>query len=111
MKYDYLDEETGEKIKQEELQLHYIPVNHFSGLAPYLREKIRRDADRILKEYNEKYGTNYNLYKDGLILKTTLDAEMQQYAENAVQEHMKKLHNPITSTWVNKNPGTKIPRY
>ena len=52
MKYDYLDEETGEKIKQEELQLHYIPVNHFSGLAPYLREKIRRDADRILKEYN-----------------------------------------------------------
>ena len=39
MKYDYLDEETGEKIKQEELQLHYIPVNHFSGLAPYLREK------------------------------------------------------------------------
>ena len=69
MKYDYLDEETGEKIKQEELQLHYIPVNHFSGLAPYLREKIRRDADRILKEYNEKYGTNYNLYKDGLILK------------------------------------------
>ena len=29
MKYDYLDEETGEKIKQEELQLHYIPVNHF----------------------------------------------------------------------------------
>ena len=55
MKYDYLDEETGEKIKQEALQLHYIPVNHFSGLAPYLREKIRRDADRILKEYNEKF--------------------------------------------------------
>ena len=109
MKYDYLDEETGEKIKQEELQLHYIPVNHFSGLAPYLREKIRRDADRILKEYNEKYGTNYNLYKDGLILKTTLDAEMQQYAENAVQEHMKKLQQSYYIHLGKQEPWDKNP--
>ena len=85
MKYDYLDEETGEKIKQEELQLHYIPVNHFPVWLLIYAKKYAGMPTGSSKNTTKKYGTNYNLYKDGLILKTTLDAEMQQYAENAVQ--------------------------
>ena len=109
VKYDYLDEANGEKLKQEELGLHYIPINHFSGLAPYLREKIRQDADEILKTYNEQYGTNYNLYKDGLILKTTLDAEMQSYAEEAVEKHMQKLQRDYDTHLGKKEPWDKDP--
>lgn len=93
VKYDYLDQKEGELLKNEVLGLAYKPENHHSGPAPYLREKIRRDAVRIIEEYNALYGTHYNLYRDGLILTTTLDAEMQRYAEEAVTVHMKKLQD------------------
>ena len=38
-----------------------------------------------------KDGSKYNLYVDGLKIYTTVNAEMQKYAEDAVSEHMKNL--------------------
>lgn len=109
VKYNFLEEEKGSKLKEKELGLEYKPDNHYSGLAPYLREKIRQDANRMIDEYNKIYGTNYNLYKDGLILTTTLDAEMQQYAEEAVQNHMKKLQDSYYKHLGKKEPWDKNP--
>ena len=48
VKYDYLTEEEGETLKQEKLQLRFKPLNHYSGLAPYLREQIRQDAVKLM---------------------------------------------------------------
>ena len=39
----------------------------------------------------KKDGSKYNLYVDGLKIYTTVNAEMQQYAEESVKEHMKNL--------------------
>ena len=64
VKYDYLTEEEGETLKQEKLQLRFKPLNHYSGLAPYLREQIRQDAVKLIAEFNEANSTNYDLYKD-----------------------------------------------
>ena len=36
-------------------------------------------------------GTPYNIYSDGLKIYTTIDSRMQQYAEEAVDEHMQSL--------------------
>lgn len=107
VKYDYLDDAVGEKLKATPLGLKYQPVNHYSGLAPYLREKIRQDAHGILKEYNEKHGKNYDLYKDGLKIKTTLDARMQRYAEKAVIEHMTALQKTFDQHWAQQSPWDK----
>lgn len=109
VKYDFLSEEKGEQLKQKELNLEYKPTNHYSGLAPYLRERIRQDAARIIEDYNKEYGTSYNLYQDGLILTTTLDAEMQQYAEEAVAVHMKKLQDSYYTHLGKKEPWDKKP--
>ena len=38
-------------------------------------------------------GRPYNIYTDGLKIYTTIDSKMQQYAEEAVKEHMQKLQN------------------
>lgn len=109
VKYGFLSEISGEELKKRELSLSYQPINHYSGLAPYLREKIRRDAMEILSRYNEEYGTNYNLYKDGLILTTTLNAEMQQWAEEAVDIHMKQLQESYYTHLGAKEPWDKNP--
>lgn len=109
VKYDFLTEEEGENLMKTELGLEYIPVNHYSGLAPYLREKIRQDAVKIIDEYNAVYGTSYNLYKDGLILTSTIDAEMQQYAEEVIGAHMKKLQDSYYKQLGKKEPWDKQP--
>lgn len=109
VKYDFLSEEMGEDFKETELDLSYKPLNHYSGLAPYLREKIRQDATKLIDEYNTKYGTAYNLYKDGLQLTTTLDAEMQRYAQEAVSKHMKSLQHSYYTHLGEKEPWNANP--
>lgn len=110
VKYDFLSDTAGARLKTEELRLDYRPANHYSGPAPYLREKIRQDAVRILEAYNTANGTSYNLYKDGLILTTTLDADMQRYAETAVTTHMKKLQHEFYTHWGDKEPWQNHPQ-
>jgi penicillin-binding protein 1A len=52
-----------------------------------------------LRDYMKKWvaenkkpdGSDYDIYKDGLKIYTTIDSRMQQYAEEAVSEHMKNL--------------------
>ncbi|MCC8173496.1 MAG: transglycosylase domain-containing protein [Odoribacter sp.] len=109
VKYEFLSEEEGEKMKETELELNYIPTTHYSGLAPYLREKIRQEALNIIEEYNETHLTDYNLYKDGLIITTTIDAEMQGYAEEAVREHMRNLQSQFDEHIKGKEPWEKNP--
>lgn len=108
-KYDYLTEAEADKLKKEKLELRYKPLNHYSGLAPYLREQIRQDAMKLIARYNEANSTNYDLYKDGLILTTTIDAEMQRYAEDAMHEHMKSLQNTFYTHWGKQDPWYKEP--
>ena len=39
-------------------------------------------------------GTNYDLYRDGLKIYTTINASMQQYAEESLYSHMAKVVQP-----------------
>lgn len=110
VKYDFLSKEKGNELKEKALELKYQPTNHYSGIAPYLREKIRQDALRILHEYNQKHATNYNLYQDGLIITTTIDAQMQRYAENAVTNHISKLQEAYDSHLNQKEPWDQKPK-
>jgi penicillin-binding protein 1A len=64
--------------------------------ASWQKPKFREDS--IAWETNPLYGwcsknkktdgTPYNIYTDGLKIYTTIDARMQQYAEEAVKEHV-----------------------
>jgi penicillin-binding protein 1A len=40
-------------------------------------------------------GTKYNIYKDGLRIYTTLDSRMQQYAEEALKQHLGQNLQPM----------------
>lgn len=110
VKYDFLTENTGNEYKNTDLELNYQSINHYSGLAPYLREKIRRDAIKLIDDYNATHFTTYNLYKDGLILTTTIDAEMQRYAEEAVGKHMKTLQEQFYTHYKDREPWYRHPQ-
>ncbi len=117
-KAGYLTKSECDSLKQLPITLHFNKVDHKEGLAPYFREYLRKvmTAEKPnKKDYpkwnRQKYyedslawevdplfgwcnkntkpdGTPYNLYTDGLKIRTTVDSRMQKYAEEAVREYL-----------------------
>lgn len=108
-KYEYISLEDAEKYKEKPLKLKYRVITYNEGPAPYLLEKLR---PQLLEwcEYNTNAdGEPYNLYTDGLKIKTTIDYNLQYYAELSVKEYMKNLQNVFDNHWksrdiFNENP-------
>ena len=44
-----------------------------------------------MAENKKPDGSDYDIYKDGLKIYTTIDSRMQTYAEEAVTDHLKNL--------------------
>ncbi|MGM0531967.1 MAG: transglycosylase domain-containing protein [Bacteroidota bacterium] len=90
-KYGYLNQDTAQKLMNKPLGLNYHPIGHNSGLAPYLREYLRPRLKEWCKSHTKPNGESYNLYTDGLRVYTTIDGQLQEYAEKAVSKHMPGL--------------------
>ena len=132
-KYDYITQEVCDSLKALPVELKYQSVDHKQGLAPYFREYLRQvltakepkksnysewnqlqyEIDKRQWEENPLYGfcnknhkpdgTPYDLYQDGLRIYTTIDSRMQQYAEEAVNEHMQALQKTFFREKRNKS--------
>jgi penicillin-binding protein 1A len=60
-------------------------------LATYFREYLRGYLKKWTKNNPKPNGELYNINRDGLKIFVTLDSRMQQYAQEAVQEHISNL--------------------
>ncbi|WP_435135462.1 penicillin-binding protein 1A [Formosa sp. A9] len=90
-KYGYITERTKDSVQQLDLSLNYTPESHREGIATYFREYLKKFMKDWIEKNPKADGTKYKLYSDGLKVYTTIDSRMQQYAEDAVQQHMKRL--------------------
>ena len=90
VKYGYLEKQKFDSLKVLPLGLDFRPEDHNEGLATYFREYLRDNFlnDWCKKHINPETGKPFNIYKDGLKIYTTIDSRMEQYAEEAVNEHM-----------------------
>ncbi len=103
----FLTEAEAAKLKAKPLITNYKKIDENLGVAPYFRgmlaEKLK---DWCKKHENPKTGEPYNIYRDGLKIYTTIDSRMQQYAEEAVVEHMPVIQKKLD--WIMKNNGARI---
>ena len=94
-KYDYIDEKLKDSLQKTPLALRYSPESHADGLATYFRMHLQRFLNDWIqknpKPALEGERDKWNIYLDGLKVYTTIDSRMQQNAEDAVKEHMKRL--------------------
>lgn len=120
-KSGYITREESDSLRAIPIDLEFQRVDHKQGLAPYFREYLRLTLTAkkpVRSNYaswqEQKYqddlwqwdnnplfgfcnkntksdGTPYNIYSDGLKIYTTIDSRMQQYAEEAVDQHMKDI--------------------
>lgn len=106
VKYGYLSEKEGSDAMQSKIELDYQYYAPNQGVAPYFRENIKKKVEKLLKDkdYLKPDGSNYNIYRDGLKIHTTLDLTMQKYAEEAMQKHMAKLQQTYEDAYGNRAP-------
>jgi penicillin-binding protein 1A len=92
LKYNKITAADATKYKAVPLTIDYHKLDYHEGTAPYFRQVLEKQIKLILKDLR-KPGTDdsYDLYKDGLKIYTTIDMKMQQYAEDAVEQHMADL--------------------
>lgn len=98
-RHGHLSEEEYDSLKVSPIDMsNYKVSNQNKGLATYFRSVIRTDLMKWAKE------NNYDLWEDGLKIYTTIDSRMQQYAESAIEDHMKGLQKLFMDHWEGKNP-------
>jgi len=90
-KNNHIDEKQLDSLKQLPLTINYTPQSHREGLATYFRAYLQQFMKEWTKDNTKEDGTKYNLFLDGLKIYTTINYEMQKYAEESVKEHMPNL--------------------
>lgn len=96
-KYDFITETQKDSLQQLPLGVKFTPQDHDEGIATYVREYIRGFMKKWAKENPKADGSLYDINSDGLKIYTTLDAQMQMYAEEAVDQHMRNLQKEFIS--------------
>lgn len=123
-KYDKITKAQYDSLVQLPLGLDFKKEDHKEGHATYFREYLRMfmtaqkpvksdykwnpeqyELDMVAWETNPLYGwcnkntkidgSHYDIYTDGLKIRTTLDSRMQKYAEEAVTEHLGETLQPL----------------
>jgi penicillin-binding protein 1A len=110
LKYNYLEQDKYEVLIQKPIKLKYRKLTPDEGAAPYFREFLRKSCVHILKDKKHPDGSEYNLYTDGLKVYTTLNAQMQEYLEKSVENHLSKLQDLFDKHWKGKEPWIKNPK-
>lgn len=91
VKAKMISEAEKERLQALPIALKFKLESHREGTATYFREYLRDYMKKWVAENKKPDGSDYDIYKDGLRIYTTIDSRMQQYAEEAVSEHMKNL--------------------
>ncbi|MCD9611588.1 penicillin-binding protein 1A [Tenacibaculum maritimum] len=86
-----ISEKEKDSLQKLPLKINFTPESHSDGNATYFREHLRDFLKKWAKENPKANGKQYNIYKDGLKVYVTINSRMQQYAEEAVKEHMANL--------------------
>ncbi|MCL2041023.1 MAG: transglycosylase domain-containing protein [Bacteroidales bacterium] len=94
-KYGFITGEVCDSVMLLPLDVSsYSIQDQNAGLAPYFREYLRMELKKWCENHTKADGENYNIYKDGLKIYTTIDSRMQRYAEEAVREWLSEELQP-----------------
>ena len=127
----YLTRAQCDSIQALPIELDYQPISHNAGTGTYFREMLRLvmtspkptrnqflqewDYEQAVEQWennplygwclkNQKSdGSDYNLYRDGLKIYTTINATMQEYAEEALEGHLSQKLQPEMDRQVKRN--------
>ncbi|MBZ0204429.1 MAG: PBP1A family penicillin-binding protein [Ignavibacteria bacterium] len=90
----YITKEVLDLAKNDPIKAQPRTIQKQSmGLGGQFSEYVRQ----LLEKKAEKYG--FNIYRDGLIVTTSLNSKMQKHAVDAVTNQLKDFQKSFNSTW------------
>lgn len=108
-KYNFITQSAYDSLSKLPIKLNFKAEDHNEGLAPYFRETLRLELTKWCNDHKKADGTTYNLYRDGLRIYTTIDSRMQEYAEEALKEHLTALQKTFDEHWKGRVPWAQHP--
>ncbi len=88
-RYGFLTPHEFDSIRELPLDMsRFLIQDQNTGPATYFRSILQSQLAEWAQTRLKPDGTNYNIYRDGLKIYTTIDSRLQQHAEDAVAEHM-----------------------
>jgi len=90
-KNGFLTQSEKDSLQLLPLKINYTPESHDEGYATYFRTHLQKIMRNWVENNPKPNGEEYDIFKDGLKIYVTIDSRMQQYAEEAVKEHMANL--------------------
>jgi len=109
VKNEYLTEAQGKVFQEKPLTLRYRRISYNEGPAPYFLEMLKPELLEWCKNHKKENGDPYNLFNDGLKVKTTVNYDYQYFAEQSVKEYMKNLQNVFNNHWKGSSPWSRKP--
>lgn len=102
--HGYITEMERDAYKAEPITLDYHPPFRAGRESRYFGEYIRTQLSEWLTQ------NGYDLYRDGLVIYTTIDGRMQRHAENALQARVDSLQPIFQREWTSRG-GTYMDLY
>ncbi|MGY5352723.1 transglycosylase domain-containing protein [Wenyingzhuangia sp. IMCC45533] len=80
-----------------------LSVNYYNLVSKnpngYFLNTVKQEAQNILKNYTKDDGAEWSIENDGLVIKTTLNYQLQKSALEARKQHLAKLQKAMDSYW------------
>ncbi len=75
-------------------------------IVPYFKASLVSYLNKLIREQNlvKPNGNYYDIYADGLTIESTIDIDMQKYAEEASIEHMAWIQEWFDKDWAKVKP-------
>ena len=92
-----LEEKQLEALQKRPLRVNFERQTEVMGPAPHFAMQLRKQ----LIEWADSHG--YNLYADGLVIRTTIDSRLQAIANQAVARQGRQLQGVADTAWSQRN--------
>lgn len=92
-----LEAKQLEALQKRPLRVNFERQTEVMGPAPHFAMQLRKQ----LIEWADSHG--YNLYADGLVIRTTIDSRLQAIANQAVARQGRQLQGVADTAWSQRN--------
>ncbi|MFN2372295.1 MAG: penicillin-binding protein 1A [Cyclonatronaceae bacterium] len=93
LKHGFLTNNEFSALREEPILLNYQRPHSSNRQSRYFGEYIRQQISSWAVD------NGYDLFRDGLVIYTTIDSKMQHYAERAVEEKLIELQAQFEQEW------------
>lgn len=105
-KYNYIKVSEADSLSKLPLLQKYSNIE-YEGPADYFLYQVKNDAKQILQKIYSETGKEWNIEEDGLIITTTLNLTLQNYANRSFHDHLSIMQKRLNSQYQSTS-GKKI---